>query len=336
MASARHRAPAVSARRPPDSASGIRHQQGEDLGSGCAFLAAQAYALGMRRVHATTMLAGCSGAISAGPTAPSASGTQPSAAALSSSMQLRGYITDTAFRPLGGARVEVVDGPSAGTTTVSGDDGQVVLTGTFNESTRFRASKDGHESRTQPWNCSVAVCLGASGAQPWLGFYLSVQEPAVNIAGDYLLTFAADSACTDLPEIARSRSYRVRVTAQPIGDRSTVPGYDVTVVGASMLGTLTGFPIGVAGNHLSFGLHGRHDPAIVEHLGENRYLAFSGTANAPGVVTGASTITTAFDGWIEQVALAAPLTKWYLPLPQALSKSTCDSSNHRITLTRAN
>src|SRR5688572_10205913 len=87
---------------------------------GCASLAAQEYAIGMRRAHAalvlTTMLAGCSGASSAVPTAPSASGTPPSAAALSSSMQLRAYITDTAFRPLAGARVEVVDGPSAGTT----------------------------------------------------------------------------------------------------------------------------------------------------------------------------------------------------------------------------
>ena len=303
-------------------------------------MAAQAYALAMRRAHAalvlTTMLAGCSGASSAVPTSPSASGTQPSATALSSSVQLRGYIMDTAFRPLAGARVEVVDGPSAGTTAVSGDDGQVVLRGSFNESTRFRASKDGYEARTQPWNCSVAVCLGASGAQPWLGFYLSVPEPAVNIAGDYRLTFTADSTCTELPETARSRSYRVSVTPQPLGDRSTVPGYDVTVVGASMLGTLTGFPIGVAGNHLSLWLHSRHDPAIVEHLGDNTYLGFSGSAEAAGVATGASTITTAFDGWIEQVALTAPLVKWYLPLPTPLSKSTCDSSNHRITLTRAN
>ena len=251
-------------------------------------------------------------------------------------MQLRGYLMDTAFRPLAGVRVEVVDGPSMGTAAVSGDDGQVVLTGIFNESTRFRASKDGYEARTQPWNCSVAVCLGASGAQPWLGFYLSVPEPAVNIAGDYRLTFTADSTCTDLIEIARSRSYRVSVVAQPLGDRSTVPGYDVTVVGTSMLGRLTGFPIGVAGNHLSFWLHGRHDPAIVEDLGENTYLGFSGTAAATIAPAGATTITTTFDGWIEHVALSVPLVQWYFPLPQARSTSSCDSSNHRITLTRAN
>ncbi len=146
---------------------------------------------------------------------------------------------------------------------------------------------------------------------------LSVPEPAVNIAGDYRLTFTADSACTRSPDIARARSYRVSVTAQPIGDRSSVPGYDVTVVGASMLGTLTGFPIGVAGNRLSFWLHGRHDPAIVEDLGENTYLGFSGNAEATIAAAGAATITTTFDGWIEHVALRVPLVQWYFPLPQA-------------------
>ena len=251
-------------------------------------------------------------------------------------MQLRGFMMDTAFRPLGGARVEVVDGPSAGTTAISGDDGQFVLTGSFNESTRFRATKEGHDSRTQPWNCSVAVCLGASGAQPWLGFYLSVPEPAVNISGDYRLTFTADSACADLPDIARARSYRVKITAQPIGDRSSVPGYDVTVVDASLLGTLTGFPIGVAGSRLSFWLHGRHDPAIVEVLGGNTYLGFSGNAVTALAATGAATIETTFDGWIEHVALNSSLGQWYFPLPPSISKATCDSSNHRITLTRAN
>ena len=120
----------------------------------------------------------------------------------------------------------------------------------------------------------------------------------------------------DLPEIARARSYRARITAQPIGDRSSVPGYDVTVVDASLLGTLTGFPIGVAGNRLSLWLHARHDPAIVEDLGGNTYLGFSGSAVTAIAATGAATIDAPFDGWIEHVALRSPLGQWYLPLPR--------------------
>ena len=242
---------------------------------------------------------------------------------------------DTAYRPLAGARIEVVDGASAGVSAVSDADGQFALSGRFTAATQFRATREGHESRTQPWNCSVAVCLGANNAQPWLGFYLTVLEPTVNIAGDYALTFIADSACTDLPEIARRRSYRATVTARPADGRSTVPGFDLKADGAKFVGTLDAFPIGAAGARLSLWLHARHDPAIVEDLGENTYLGFSGTAQATAANDGIIAITTAFDGWIEHVVLASPLGSWYFPQAPALSKATCDSSNHRVILTRA-
>ena len=282
-------------------------------------------------------LAGCSSSGSPMPTGPSAVGVEPPVAVTQNlPVGLRGWVMDTAYRPLAGARIEVLDGASAGMTATSGDDGQFVLNGFFDPATRFRASMNGHETRIQPWNCSVAVCLGPNNAQPWLWFSLSVFEPTVNIAGDYTLTFTADSACTDLPDLARARSYRVTVTAQPLAGRPSVPGFDVRVTGVSLVGTLTGFPIGAAGNRLTFGLHGRHDPAIVEDLGANTYLAFSGGAEATVGPAGISTLTATFDGWIEHVALTTPLVQWYFPLPAATSKSTCDSSSNRLTLTRAN
>ncbi len=287
-----------------------------------------------------TLAAGCSGTPSAiSPTGPTASPTgsaSPVGAVQGTASALRGFVMDTAFRPLAGARIEVVDGPSAGVAAIADAGGQFVLSGTFDVATQFRAIIDGHETKTQPWNCSVAVCLGATNAQPWLGFYLTVLEPTVNIAGDYTLTFTADSACTDLPDIARSRSYRVTVTAQPSAGRSAIPGFDLKVNGARFIGSLGGFPIGAAGARLSFWLHGRHDPALVEDLGGNTYLGFSGTAGATVTNAGASTITAAFDGWIEHVVLGSPLGLWYYPLGSTISKATCDSANNRITLTRAN
>jgi len=281
--------------------------------------------------------AGCSGSdFARAPTAPSPSGSTPQAASNQEfPLQLRGFITDTAYRALAGARIEVVDGPSAGVSAISDAQGQFVLSGRFNAATQFRASKEGHESRTQPWNCSVAQCLGTNNAQPWLGFYLTVLEPTVNIAGDYTLTFIADSTCADLPDIARRRSYRATVTARPVDGRSTVPGFDLKADGAQFIGILDGFTIGAAGTRLSLWLHARHDPTIVEDLGENTYLGFSGTAEATVGTGGIIDINTAFDGWIEHLVVAAPLGAWYWPQPQVLSKATCDSSNHRITLTRA-
>ena len=281
-------------------------------------------------------LVGCSGS------EPVSSPTAPSPTASTNQVEtpqdlplgLRGFVTDTAFRPLAGALVEVLDGASAGMTTISGADGQFVLSGRFNATTQFRASRDGHETRTQPWNCSVAVCLGSNNAQPWLGFYLTVLEPTVNLAGDYILTFIADGACTDLPEIARGRSYRVAVTPQPLAGRSAIPGFDLKVIGSPVVGNMTGFPIGVAGSRLSFWLHGGHDPAIVEDLGANSYLAFSGNAAVTVVPAGLSSITATFDGWIEHLVLTAPVGPWYYPQGPPISKSTCESRTHRLTLTR--
>ena len=277
--------------------------------------------------------AGCSGSTSGSPTAPSAVSSSPAA----QSVQLHGFVLDTGFRTLSGARIEVVDGPSAGTSVLSGDDGQFVVSGTFNAETRFRATKDGHESRTQPWNCSVAVCLGAGSAQPWLGFYLSVAEPTANIAGNYVMTVTADTACAStLPELARNRTYRVLITPQSVDGRSTIPGFYLGLDGVSTLGMLSGFQIGAAGNHMSMWLDGRHDPSIVEDLGNNTYLAFSGTADVDIADAGVSTINATFDGWIEQVTLTSPLQQWYFPLPPLVSRATCDSTHHRITLARAN
>ena len=283
-----------------------------------------------------TSVLGCSGADGAvTPTAPSTVGASPqSVAPLATTVQLRGFVTDTAFRAIAGARIEVLDGPSAGYVAVSGDSGEFVLSGMLTAATQFRATKEGHQTRTQPWNCSVAVCLGTGGAQPWLGFYLTVLEASVNIAGDYTLTFTAAGTCTDLPDIARTRSYRAAVTARPADGRSAIPGFDLKVIGP-VVGNMTGFPIGVAGNRLNLWLHARHDPPVVEDLGGNTYLAFSGGAETTVATSGMNPISAAFDGWIEHVVLTSPLGLWYWP-QQATSKATCDSSNHRVTLIRLN
>ena len=82
-------------------------------------------------------------------------------------------------------------------------------------------------------------------------------------------------------------------------------------------------------------LHGRHDPALLEDLGQNSYLGFSGTAAT--VTDGISTITTLFDGWIEYVQLQYAIGPWYqFPPAAVITKRTCDSATHRLTLIREN
>src|SRR5215208_6724574 len=88
------------------------------------------------------VLAGCSGS-SPSPTAPSAAAGQTNAVAQRGAIRLSGFMMDTSYRALAGARIEVVDGPSAGMAATSDDNGQFVLSGSFDKTTRFRATKEG-------------------------------------------------------------------------------------------------------------------------------------------------------------------------------------------------
>src|SRR5687767_14363246 len=94
--------------------------------------------------------AGCSGSdVASAPTAPSPLGSTPQVAPNQElALRLRGFITDTAYRPLAGAQIVVVDGASAGVSAISDAEGQFALSGRFSAATQFRASKEGHETRT--------------------------------------------------------------------------------------------------------------------------------------------------------------------------------------------
>jgi hypothetical protein len=64
---------------------------------------------------------------------------------------VNGWVFDSAFRPLAAASVEVLDGPQAGTSATANAEGHLSLTGTFDDTTRFRATTEGHVAATQTW-----------------------------------------------------------------------------------------------------------------------------------------------------------------------------------------
>jgi hypothetical protein len=282
-------------------------------------------------------LAGCGGSSSRSPSAPTAGATVPSGAGSSAAdpvtLSDSGYVLDTAFKRLAGVRVDVVDGPQAGASMISDADGQVPLTGAFTRMNMFRASKDGYITATQAFSTS------SPGGKPWLIVYLQPVAPLVNIAGTYTLTFVADNACTDLPPEVRTRSY-----AATIAPGASATRFVLTTTGAPFLDNFTGFDIGVAGNSLGLWLHGGHDPTLVEQLAPNTYLAFSGVGAASVGSSTVSTISTAFDGWIDYCVMSAPMRSGYNcgtsnvtgePIPgAAVTYTHCQSPNHRLTLTR--
>jgi hypothetical protein len=254
-------------------------------------------------------LAGCGG---------SGSPSTPSAVSTGSVSRISGFVLDTGFRPIAEARVEVVDGPGAGAATATDADGRFSLTGTFDSSTRFRATKEGHVAATQAWSCAGS-CPG--GGQPWLGFYLAVLAPNADIAGNYNLTLIADGACPDLPNEVRTRHYAATIKPRSSPDLPANAGFVVTLSGATFLDGLDSFGIGVAGDYLGIWLAGGHNPSFVEQVTADTYLAFSGSAAASVSASGASTISAPLEGWIEYYGTT-------------VVRARCESRGHQLILTR--
>ena len=247
------------------------------------------------------------------------------------STQARGRLSDTAFRPLGGATVQVVDGPDAGLSTMTNADGTFTLTGRFDVTTQFRAIKDGYSpssARVRPDYCWQCAPPG------WLLYFSqsSVATP-VDITGDYTLTFIADSSCATLPNEFRTRSYAATILPDA-SDPASPPGtsYSATFSGASFLDEARDqIPIGISGPDITF-LLDDEGPYLSEEVAPHTYLAFQGRASARVETSSVSTISTAFDGLIDYCAQDAPIG-----YPYVCSSSRhlqCSSHNHRLILTR--
>jgi carboxypeptidase family protein len=271
-------------------------------------------------------LAGCSR--SSAPSAP----TPPPAASpgvpQSNQMQMAGTVSDSAFRPLGGATVEVVDGPQAGRSTITSARGEFSLSGAFDDTTRFRATKEGHVPLTSTLQPHCAPC----NPNRWIHFYLPLLVPSADIAGNYTLTVTADGACAAFPSAVRT--YAATLVPVRTSHHPANTFYEGTVSGAEFLQGYNSFSIGVAGDYFTgwFGdLHG--DPGLVEQVAATTYFALGG--EVAGSVTGGSTITGALDGFIDSCELQAAMGSRYncTPGPVAI-RAQCYSRNHRLTLAR--
>ena len=84
------------------------------------------------------------------------------------------------------------------------------------------------------------------------------------------------------------------------------------------------------------------EPAVIERVSTNTYVAYSGTART-STTAGAPTMTAGLDGWIEFCALKQPMDEDYACREDRRADSTsgqpvtyarCESRNHQIVLTR--
>ena len=263
------------------------------------------------------------------PSAPSAvSGSGPAAPAQAVGLRpLYGYVSDTAFRVVEGARIEVVSGQHAGLVATTDAAGRFAFDEPVASPAAVRATKDGYAVGT---NTSILT----SDGRAYVGFALASLSPPVAVAGNYTLTITADSACTALPDEARTRSYPAVVAA--VGG-ATVPAntrFTGTVTGGQFAPHANVFFVGVFGDYVVISTEGE-GPSIAEHVGSNRYVAFYGAASALVPPGGVSAIAAPFAGTIEYCELPAPIGPYYdCQAVVAAERRDCQSTAHQLTLTR--
>ena len=251
------------------------------------------------------------------PNPPPTTGTQPPQSLLT------GSVSDTAFRPVAGVRIEAVDGALAGTSAISNATGSFALPGTFDGAVTFRASKQGYVTGTATQN------FGSLGRASLI-FTLDVPDPPVAIAGDYTLAFTADPACPDLPDVARQRSYPATIAPMP-----TPHMFAIDLRDPPFLRFYRTLSIGVAGEYVSI-FFGGDWGSLAEQLAQDTYLHIEGFASVT-LHDPVTTITTPFDGVIEHCVLMShdPFSYTCPAAPgSAVSRARCRSRNHVLTLTR--
>src|SRR5688500_11523884 len=273
-------------------------------------------------------LTGCDGHGRPGPSGPSP--VPPSRPPAAGGIQLAGTVSDAAWRSLAGARVEVVDGPLAGLSTTTDGNGEYRLTGAFDETTHFRATKEGHVAATWPL---PAICERCN-PQWWIHFYLEAVAAPVSIAGDYTLTFVADSACATFPDEVRTRTYVATVTPTTRPREPANSRFDVTVAGGTFLEHYDSFTIGVVGDYIrsDIGDWGHGSPGLVEQIAPNTYLTLGGTLAA--TVRDTSRIAGSFAGAIERCELTGEWGSRYSCEGGSITHGRCSSPGHAFTLTR--
>ena len=263
-------------------------------------------------------------------TGPSPTSPSPTGATSTGSGPVSGSVQDTAYRPLAGALVEVLDGPQAGTSTRAGASGEFSFPGTFDDATRFQASMPDHVAATR------TVSLRP---RRWIAFELAPLVPPVAMSGEYTLTITADPVCAELPPDARTRTYAA--SARSIPEYSGTY-FDVTLSGASLLDAFDRSErasMAVAGDYVALWFGGDEQPALVERLSTTSYVAFSARASAT-VGVPASSLTTAFSGFIDYCEMRSvtdlPIDGYsYSCAPEkALAHVRCAASGHRLVLAR--
>jgi hypothetical protein len=187
--------------------------------------------------------------------------TPPPAASV---VAMKGTVSDGAFRPIPGARIEVLDGSQAGATTITDSRGEFSFSGTIEDGTRFRATSDGYSPSVETLQPPCAAC----NPHRWVNFVLNSITPSVNMAGDYTVTFTG--ACASLPTEVRTRTYEATIGSSPNNGYVSVP-----LRGGTFIDGWDNLPMGVESDYVAFWIE-----ILVEQIAPNTYFTVNALAAA--------------------------------------------------------
>jgi len=208
--------------------------------------------------------------------------------------RVHGWVFDTAFRPLPGTRVEILDGPRAGASMSTGVGGAFEFGGSARGAVTLRASRDGFESAT-------IATVWEPGDSSRISLYMRSLEPTLPITpGSYTLTVTshptatgtAGVSCTGFPADLLSRTYEAVIEPYagiPVNDHAFV----VRLAGPTLFNSgvfQSGFAFGVAGQFVGFEIDGFSWP--IENVSAFRYLTITGSAPTSEPATSTETSMT--------------------------------------------
>jgi len=117
--------------------------------------------------------------------------------------RIEGVVLNSALQGVPGSRVDIVQGPGAGTSVVSEGNGAFALPGRFAEGAQITL----RASREEYLDTSKTIVMPRGGASMWTELGMKSIAPPSDLTGRYLITLtAADECSANLPETVRSRT----------------------------------------------------------------------------------------------------------------------------------
>ena len=253
--------------------------------------------------------------------------TAPSLAPLTAQfpLHLSGRVTDNISRPLAGALVTIAQ--PAGVMTTTDADGSFTLSDpTPVVSVTLQIVKNGY----------TPVHATIPNKNDTVRLFMTPVD-LLTLDGAYTVTFTAAGSCTDLPPVARTRTYLARF--QPSPDNKTfvvapLSGADLfpfyNKISATVSNDAAVFYVDSWDADNSWG----DDDPIIDRLDSNSYVSFDGQGTS-SILTSTASIAATFNGTIAYCSISQDPAHPDWPLTCAAGALVeCKSSQHQMMLTR--